>query len=345
MNNQLKIAAIIPTFNGLSRGYLGAALDSVFQQSHPIDEVIFVDDGSTDGTADFVRSHFPSVTVLTKQNHGLPAARNTGVLAAKSQLIAFLDDDDVWYVEKTEEQLKLLLNSNCEIDEAIVVAPYRELQKQDEVWRLTSICYPSRCWLTWPGCVLGNGVTSPSGTLISRSIILKVGRFDPSLSIGEDYEFWMRLCINQVKFLTCKLPLVQYRKHSVQMSGNFEKVFNSVYKIQSYYINFLPLNQQLRAKSFIRAHYVILALRFKLFSLLKRLYIMIMHTFITENRKSLGWVAVFCAIELVRGCSKALGFNRLSIAIRSFGVFLCFRMAGGEISNREQLAVAEKIKR
>jgi glycosyltransferase involved in cell wall biosynthesis len=91
------ITAIIPTFN--RRTYVARALESVFSQSKLPDEVIVVDDGSTDGTMDFVTSIYGSrVTLISQPNAGVSSARRTGLQAAQGSWIAFLDSDDEWTV-------------------------------------------------------------------------------------------------------------------------------------------------------------------------------------------------------------------------------------------------------
>src|SRR5258708_29985390 len=99
------VTVVMCTRNGLSRGFLDEAMRSVHEQTTTPSEVLLVDDGSTDGTASEVRRAYPSVTVLINTGTGLAAARNTGIRAARSSWIAFIDDDDVWRPTKLSEQL------------------------------------------------------------------------------------------------------------------------------------------------------------------------------------------------------------------------------------------------
>ena len=89
------IAAIVPTHNG--RAFIARALDSALAQSAPADEVVVVDDASTDGTADLVAERYPGIRLVRLPgNVGSGAARNAGVAASTGDLIAFLDHDDAW---------------------------------------------------------------------------------------------------------------------------------------------------------------------------------------------------------------------------------------------------------
>jgi glycosyltransferase involved in cell wall biosynthesis len=95
------VSAVIPTFN--RRRYVGRAIASVLRQRRPPDEIVVVDDGSTDGTADYVRAEFgDSVRVVEQLNGGVSAARRRGVLEAGSEWIAFLDSDDEWLPARSE---------------------------------------------------------------------------------------------------------------------------------------------------------------------------------------------------------------------------------------------------
>ena len=96
----MKVTALIPAYN--SAAWIAEALDSVAAQTAPPDEVIVVDDGSTDGTADIAESL--GATCLRPGRVGVSAARNLGVRAASGELIALLDSDDAWTPDKLEIQ-------------------------------------------------------------------------------------------------------------------------------------------------------------------------------------------------------------------------------------------------
>ena len=99
------VSVIIPTFN---RGALiGATLDSVLAQSHQAAEIIVVDDGSTDNTADFVGRQYPMVKLIRTANFGAPHARNIGAGASHFEWIAFLDSDDLWMPDKLKAHARL----------------------------------------------------------------------------------------------------------------------------------------------------------------------------------------------------------------------------------------------
>ena len=100
------VSVVIPTYNRIN--YLPRALDSVAAQTRPVTEIIVVDDGSTDGTAECIRSRYPEVNVIRQANHGVSHARNTGIRNVTGDWIAFLDSDDAWMPEKMSRQFSAL---------------------------------------------------------------------------------------------------------------------------------------------------------------------------------------------------------------------------------------------
>jgi glycosyltransferase involved in cell wall biosynthesis len=100
------VSCIIPVFNG--ERFVREAIESVLAQRHRPLELIVVDDGSTDGTANVVRSCGEEVRYIFQSNSGPTDARNRGLAIARGELIAFLDADDLWHEEKLERQLAVL---------------------------------------------------------------------------------------------------------------------------------------------------------------------------------------------------------------------------------------------
>ena len=99
----MKVSVIIPVWNGSA--YVGEAIRSVLEQTAPPHEILVVDDGSTDATAEIVRS-VPTVTLIRQENAGVGPARNTGIRLSSGDLLAFLDHDDLWLPEKLALQIR-----------------------------------------------------------------------------------------------------------------------------------------------------------------------------------------------------------------------------------------------
>jgi glycosyltransferase involved in cell wall biosynthesis len=100
------ISCVIPAYN--AERYIERSLTSVFEQSLPPDEIIVVDDGSTDATADILAAYGPRLRVVHQANAGPAAARNAGIALASGPLICFQDADDEWHREKLAKQVALL---------------------------------------------------------------------------------------------------------------------------------------------------------------------------------------------------------------------------------------------
>ena len=186
----LTISAIIPVYNGAAT--IARALDSVCAQTYNnVVEIIVVDDGSTDDTAQLVHDRYPCVALVRQANAGVSTARNVGVTRAAGELIAFLDADDEWLPTKLEEQVRLavaypdsVLLLCQEITVPVDGPPQR--RAEGEVAHFTS-----RDWLH--GQPLAAGVSlSCSGWLFRRVEFQRLGGFDESLHNCEDFELALR---------------------------------------------------------------------------------------------------------------------------------------------------------
>ncbi|MFC1782230.1 glycosyltransferase family 2 protein [Planctomycetota bacterium] len=104
------VCVVIPAYN--AEKYVGRAVESVLAQSRPADEIIVVDDGSTDGTSGAVKRFGVKVKYIRQENIGASSARNTGIKASRSEWIAFLDADDEWLPEKLKVQVAHLRWNN-----------------------------------------------------------------------------------------------------------------------------------------------------------------------------------------------------------------------------------------
>jgi glycosyltransferase involved in cell wall biosynthesis len=101
----MKVSAVIPAFN--RRSYIVRAIDSVVRQTLPVDEILMIDDGSTDGTAEVVERHYGDLVRIVRQaNSGPGKARRRGILEARGDWIAFLDSDDEWTADRNSKLLQ-----------------------------------------------------------------------------------------------------------------------------------------------------------------------------------------------------------------------------------------------
>jgi len=209
----MRISVIIPSYN--RRHTLERALQSVIEQSSPVDEIIVVDDGSTDGSRQLVAAGFPQVKIIRQPNLGVSAARNRGIEAAACEWIALLDSDDCWLPQKIEK-----------IRAAWSREPEQVLFHSDEIWVRRGVRVnpmhkhrKSGGWIfrhCLPRCAI-----SPSATVMRRSTLLELGLFDESLPACEDYDLWLRLCHRYPVCYIDEALIVKYGGHDDQLSRRY----------------------------------------------------------------------------------------------------------------------------
>ncbi len=192
---------------------MARAIDSVLAQTLPVDEIVVVDDGSTDGTAEAISSRYGSRVALFRQkNAGVSAARNRGLREARSEWIAFLDSDDVWLPTKIERQREALAAfgdefglcfTDCvyEGDPDLKLSVFQETGLEDTP-RLGSLDAPARY-------LLANRVPFwTQSLLVRRSLLGEFGKFDEALVLREDTDVMFRLSF-RTKFCFVAEPLVR----------------------------------------------------------------------------------------------------------------------------------------
>ena len=204
------VSVVIPTQN--RRRLISRAIDSVRAQTRPPNEILVVDDGSTDDTARFVAETYPEVQLLRQENRGVSAARNAGIRAAEGELIAFLDSDDDWLPRKLERQLQ-----------AMEASPGALLCHTNEIWiRNGRRVNPMKKHQKFGGCIFEKAlplcVISPSSVLVDRRLFDEVGLFDESLPACEDYDLWLRVCARFPVLFVDEPLIVKHGGHEDQLS-------------------------------------------------------------------------------------------------------------------------------
>ena len=209
----INVSVIIPAYN--CDRYIGKAITSVWAQTYTDYELIVVDDGSTDDTAQVIRSYGDRIHYIYQTNQGVAQARNTGLAVAQGKYIAFLDQDDFFYPHKLATQVELMeqnphlgmICSSWDIvnsqGEAIdTVQPWdknRELKTQDII--------------VWKPVFLG-------AMLFSHAWLNKTSGFDTRLEQTPDVDLVLRLAAIGCPAYWLKDATVGYRQHDSNASGN-----------------------------------------------------------------------------------------------------------------------------
>jgi glycosyltransferase involved in cell wall biosynthesis len=223
LNNPFDISVIIPTYN---RKYtLDIALDSVLNQTITSSEIIVVDDGSTDGTSEWIDSKYPSVKLFRQKNQGVSSARNAGIKQAKGDWIALLDSDDEWFPDKLEKQVQALKEN-----------PDYLFCHTNEIWIRNGIrVNQMKKHQKYGGPIFEKCLDmcriSPSSSLIHKSILEDVGLFDEKLKVCEDYDLWLRITVKYSVLFLDEPLIIKYGGHEDQLSKVPEGI--EQYRIQS----------------------------------------------------------------------------------------------------------------
>mgnify|MGYP001203296521 CR=1 FL=1 len=219
----MDISVIIPTYN--RKHTLKRAIQSVEQQSLPPSEIIVVDDGSNDGTEEWVKKNYPNVKYVYQKNSGVSSARNEGIKISRGNWIALLDSDDEWLPNKIYKQTnEIQANSNIKIHHS------------NEIWIRNGVrVNQMKKHKKFGGHIFEKCLDmcriSPSSVLIKRDVFDDIGTFDESLRVCEDYNLWLRITSKYSVFFLDVPLIIKYGGHNDQLS----KAQNGIefYRIQA----------------------------------------------------------------------------------------------------------------
>ena len=204
------LSVIIPNYNRAD--LIGETLDNVLAQTRAPDEVIVVDDGSTDNSVAIIERYGKRVTLIRQANAGPGAARNRGLAAARGELIQFMDSDDLWSLNKLAAQERALIES----DAGFAYSPWLQARLEggrarhaDPVIQQHPLP-PSRSELAW---YLRGWVIVFQCCLFRRSLLDAAGRYREDLMPSEDSELLFRILKRGARPVHVPEALVLYRLH------------------------------------------------------------------------------------------------------------------------------------
>ena len=229
-----QVSIVIPAYN--CAAFICEAIESVLAQNYANKEIIVVDDGSTDTTAETVSGFGDAVHLIRQPNRGPAAARNRGVADARGAYVAFLDGDDVWLPGKLATQMSYM---KAHSDTRIVFSGFaRWFQRSDGTYP------PSTQWAArgaqdvigsnydgylYPVLLL-DSIVCIITTVVERSVFSRVGGFDESLKVGEDYDFWIRAS-RHFKAHKVDNVLALYRMRPQSATRNVPRPLSSEYLV------------------------------------------------------------------------------------------------------------------
>jgi len=219
-----RISVVIPVYNGAN--FIANAIDSVLNQTIKPYEIIVVNDGSTDDTANQLAKFQNLITVLSIPNGGVSRARNLGVQTSKGDFIAFLDADDVWYENKLASQMEMFQRF-----------PEVGFMCCNYVWFSNSVKAKVKHFSPFENqeailfdqplqaspfeiLLKDNIVGTCSNVIIKREVLDRVGLFNVSYKQSEDYDLWIR-CSLATKVVLQSSVLLEKKTHDSNLTNNF----------------------------------------------------------------------------------------------------------------------------
>ena len=210
------VSIIVPVYNG--EQYIAFCIESLLAQSYPNKEIIIVDDGSSDSTAEIVKSYGSDVRYFSQANAGSAVARNTGIENAQGDYIAFNDGDDLWAPRRLEQQVKFLeehseygvaagrfthVGTSFSLDDCTPVpSTDAKIDQEKSGW-----VYHRLFECSWYHIIAA----------LVRKDLLKTIRFTPDFRRGQDYDFWLQLA-NATKIAQLTDNYAYYRKNEDSIS-------------------------------------------------------------------------------------------------------------------------------
>lgn len=219
----MNVSVVIPCFNRIKT--LSRSIDSVVNQTYKPSEIIIIDDGSTDGTRDFIIKSYPNIKYFFQPKKGVSSARNKGIRESSSDWVAFLDSDDEWLPQKLEKQINQL-GKHSEIF----------ISHTNEIWIRNGVrVNQMKKHQKYGGYIFDKCLDicriSPSSVLIHKKVLKDVGVFDETLQVCEDYDLWLRITSKYSVLFEKELLIVKYGGHKDQLSKVKEGI--EQFRIQS----------------------------------------------------------------------------------------------------------------
>ncbi len=213
-DHNIKISVVIPTFN--REKFICRAIDSVKKQSYNVDEIIVVDNNSTDKTIEIIKNKYKDILVFIEKKKGVSFARNHGIFKSKNEWIAFLDSDDEWLKNKIKKQV-IFINKN---NEKIKLVHCNEIWFRNNIHLNQKKKHKKKGGHIFEDCLDACKI-SPSSVLINKKLFLKYGDFDKNFQVCEDYELWLRLTSKEEVGYIEEALVKKFGGHEGQLSQKY----------------------------------------------------------------------------------------------------------------------------
>ena len=210
----------MPVYNGAA--YLRESVASAVAQVGADIELIVVDDGSTDESADIIAEFGDRIRCLRQENAGTAVARNTALRSSAREWVAFLDQDDRWKPNKIAEQLRIATETGADV----VYTNAEVFGEVERIGQLRSNPATMPAGDVFEHLLVDNFVTM-SSVMVRRELLVKFGGFAIDCPGVDDWDMWLRLSADGAKFAAMPEPLTEYRWHSDAQSRKYGTMRNS----------------------------------------------------------------------------------------------------------------------
>jgi glycosyltransferase involved in cell wall biosynthesis len=212
------VAVIIPTYNRAT--LLAEAIESLLTQTHLPDEIIIIDDGSTDNTQAVLNKYSSSIQVITQANQGRSSARNAGLKAVRSDLVTMLDSDDILLPASIEKRWKLFKD-----DPALNIV-YSDVALADRQGTIKGVFSGEKPQPRPSGMIFSilaqDNFLPIHAVMFRRACLEQTGLFDVTLHAMEDYDFWLRMAAHYPFIYLPSEPLAVYLDQGEMMSSEYQ---------------------------------------------------------------------------------------------------------------------------
>lgn len=223
MENQPLVSVIMPCYN--MEKFIAYTIESVQRQTYPHWELLIVDDASTDGTADIIKSHQNQnnrINFIVKPKHsGIADTRNQCLKMAKGRFLAFLDSDDLWYPEKLEQQLQFMTEKNIGFS-------YSSYDCVDENGNPLEKNIKAAGNLDYDA-YLRNTIIGCSTVMLDKTIVGEV--VVPNFRTSEDTATWLNILKKGFLAYAIEQPLTSYRIRQHSASSNKLKASSDLWRV------------------------------------------------------------------------------------------------------------------
>lgn len=205
-----KVSICIPTYN--RKNYLRKTIESIFAQTYKDYEVVLVDDGSTDGTAEMIKNTGLPVRYYWQENSGEAVARNKMIKLAQGEFITFVDSDDLLMPDAVERMMKVM---EAEGGEVIVYGPYQRIDQHGNIYGRYKRKQHSGYITKY---LFKNIFVYSCGSMFPKRVLETERGFNTSLPVCSDYDFWLRLSL-KYRFVALSKPTFKRRRHTGNISA------------------------------------------------------------------------------------------------------------------------------